>query len=154
MRTNQFHFTQLQIAKQRKDESPQEFADRCRMLALKTVPQVEDPVVQKLHYDQADRMLLASFISGLLGPAGRQSRYAMTNNLDDAIKLATTVNQAEIQERRNESFYVDEAGRYSTPGRPSRGMRSVSTVRSTTQHVGAGRTQNQYRQGQIRNTGN
>ena len=27
VRTDQFHFTQLQMAKQRKDESPQEFAD-------------------------------------------------------------------------------------------------------------------------------
>ena len=154
VRTDQFHFTQLQMAKQRKDESPQEFADRCRMLALKTVPQVEDPAVQNLHYDQADRMLLASFISGLLSPAGRQPPYARPNNLYDAIKLATTVNQAGIQERRNESFYVDEAGRYSTPDRPSRLTRSVSTVRSTTQHAGAGRTQNQYRQGQRQNTGN
>jgi hypothetical protein len=119
------------MAKQRKDESPQEFADRCRMLALKTIPKVEDPVVQKIHYDEADRMLLASFISGLWGPAGREVRYAMPPNLDDAIKLATTVNQAEIQERRNESFYVDEAGRYSTPDRPSRGTRSVSTVSRT-----------------------
>ena len=70
-------------------------------------------------------------------------RYAMPSVLDDAIKLATSVNQAEIQERRNEPFYVDEAGPYSTPHRPSRGTRSVSTVRSTTQHAGAGRTQNQ-----------
>jgi len=154
VRTDQFHFTQLQMAKQLKDESPQEFADRCRMLALKTVPQVEDPAVQKLHYDQADRMLLASFISGLWGPAGREVRYTMPSKLDDAIKLATTVNKAEIQERRNESFYVNEEGRYSTPDRPSRRTRSVSTVRSTTQHEGAGRTQNQYRQGQSQNTEN
>lgn len=34
----------------------------------------------------------------------------MPSNLDEAIKLATTVNQAEIEKRRNESFYVDEAG--------------------------------------------
>jgi len=32
----------------------------------------EDPVMQKLHCDQAMRMLLASFISGLLGTPGRQ----------------------------------------------------------------------------------
>ena len=78
----------------------------------------------------------------------------MPSNLDDAIKLATTVNQAEIQDRRNESFYVDEAGRHSTPDRSSRGTRSGSKVRSSTQHAGAGRTQNLYRQGQSQNTGN
>jgi hypothetical protein len=70
-RTDQFHFTQLQSAKQRKDESPQKFADRCRSLAYKTVPKVDNPEKQKWHYEQAERMLLASFISGLHGEAGR-----------------------------------------------------------------------------------
>ena len=64
----------------------------------------------------------------------------MPSNLDDAIKLARTVNQAEIQDRRNQSFYVDEAGRHSTADRYSRGTRGCSTVRSSTQHAGAGRT--------------
>jgi hypothetical protein len=44
VRTDQFHFTHLQTAAQRKDESIQEFADRCRTLAYKTIPHVEDPV--------------------------------------------------------------------------------------------------------------
>jgi hypothetical protein len=47
VQTNQFHFTQLQSAKQRKDESPQEFADRCRSLAYKTVPKVDVAAKQK-----------------------------------------------------------------------------------------------------------
>jgi hypothetical protein len=47
VRTDQFHFNQLQSAKQRKDETPQEIADRCRNLAYKTVPKVEHPVQQK-----------------------------------------------------------------------------------------------------------
>jgi len=45
VRTDQFHFEQLQMARQKKDESPQKFADRCRSLAHKTVPQVDDPSV-------------------------------------------------------------------------------------------------------------
>jgi hypothetical protein len=36
MRTVQYHFAQLHMARQKKDESPQEFADRCRSLAHKT----------------------------------------------------------------------------------------------------------------------
>jgi len=31
------------------DESPNEFAEKCRSLAQMTVRQVEDPVLQKLH---------------------------------------------------------------------------------------------------------
>jgi hypothetical protein len=98
--TDQFHFTQLQSAKQRKDEAPQEFADRCSNLAYKTVPNVEDPVQQKWHYEQVERMLLASFTSGLLGEVGKFTRFNLPANMSEALKIATTVNQAQIQERR------------------------------------------------------
>ena len=86
VRTDQYHFTQLQMARQKKDESPQEFADRYGSLAQKTVPQVEDPALQKLHYEQAERMLLASFTSGLLGTPGRQVRYSMPQTMDETLK--------------------------------------------------------------------
>ena len=46
---------QLQTAKQQKHESPREFLDRCRSLAMNTVPKVEDPLLQKFHYDQVQR---------------------------------------------------------------------------------------------------
>jgi hypothetical protein len=108
VRTNQLHFTQLQSAKQRKDESPQEFADRCRNLAYKTVPKVEDTVQQKWHYEQAEILLLASFPSRLLGEVGKFTTFNLPANMSEVLKFATTVNQAQIQERRNESFYVDE----------------------------------------------
>jgi hypothetical protein len=42
--------------------------------SAKTVPQVENAELQKLYYEQADRMLLASFTAGLSGVAGRQVR--------------------------------------------------------------------------------
>jgi len=99
-----YHLTQLQMARQKKDESSQEFADQCRSLAQKTVPQVEDPRMQKLYYEQAERMLLASFTSGLVGTRGRQVRYAIPKSMDEALKIAITVNQVELQERHNEAF--------------------------------------------------
>jgi anti-sigma factor RsiW len=37
VRTDQFHFTRLQTARQGKKETPQEFADRCRGLAQKVM---------------------------------------------------------------------------------------------------------------------
>jgi len=71
VRGDQYHFMQLQTAKQQKDETPREFLDRCRSLAMKTVLKVEDPLLQKFHYDQAQRMLLSTFIAGLFGNPGR-----------------------------------------------------------------------------------
>jgi hypothetical protein len=46
VRTDQYHFTQLQMARQRKDEKTQEFADRCSRLAQRTVPQVENAALK------------------------------------------------------------------------------------------------------------
>jgi hypothetical protein len=78
----QYHFMQLQTAKQKKEETPREFLDRCRSLAMKTVPKVEDLVLQKFHYDQAQWMLLSTFITGLSGNPGQQVRYQMPAKID------------------------------------------------------------------------
>jgi hypothetical protein len=67
VRSDIFHFTQPQNAKQYKHETPQEFADRIRALAQRTIPQVDDPEVNQLYQEQGDRMALASFKAGLAG---------------------------------------------------------------------------------------
>jgi hypothetical protein len=41
--TDQYHFAQLQMARQRRNETPAEFADRVRILARMTIPCVTDP---------------------------------------------------------------------------------------------------------------
>jgi len=52
--TDQYHFMRLQTARQGRNESPQEFADRCRALSQKIVCKVDDPVVQRIHNENAD----------------------------------------------------------------------------------------------------
>jgi len=74
--TDQYHFMQLQTARQEKNESPQQFADRCRALSQKIICKTSDPVAQRIHRENAERMLLASFIAGLMGAPGKQVRYA------------------------------------------------------------------------------
>jgi hypothetical protein len=66
-RTDQFHFLRLQTAKQGKNEGLQEFADRCRTLAHKVMRRDSDPTVQKVHEENTERMLLASFVGGWQG---------------------------------------------------------------------------------------
>jgi hypothetical protein len=66
--------------------------------------------------------------------------------MDEALQIAITVTQAEIQERRNEAFYVDEARGSGTVDRPTRGTRPDG-VRNATQRAGASRTQGQNRKG-------
>jgi hypothetical protein len=105
VRSPQFHYLQLQSARQRRDETPQDFADRICALALKTVPRVDDPQLQKFHYDQANRMILSTFISGLTGNPGQQVRFKMPKSVEGAVQIAVTVYEAEKQERRNQAFF-------------------------------------------------
>jgi hypothetical protein len=66
---DQYRFMQLRTSKQQK-ETPRECLARCRSLAMKTVPKVEDPLLQEFHYDQAERMLLSTFRAALYGNPG------------------------------------------------------------------------------------
>jgi hypothetical protein len=98
---------QLQSARQRRDEAPEDFADRVRGLTLKTVPRVDDPQLQKFHYDQADR-ILSTFTSGLTGNPGQQVRYRMPKSVEEAVQIAVTVYDADKQERRNQAFFFNK----------------------------------------------
>ena len=89
VRNDQYHFMQLQTAKQQKHETPREFLDRCRSLAINTVPKVEDPLLQKFHYDQSQWMLLSTFIAGLVGNPGQMCRFQMPAMVDLALQIAT-----------------------------------------------------------------
>ena len=80
-------------------------------------------------------MLLGSFTSSLSGTQGRQVSFSMPQTMDEALKTAITVNQAEVQERRNEAFYVDEARGYSTTDQHTRGTRCDATMRKATHHA-------------------
>ena len=116
VRSDQYHFMQLQTARQRKDENPREFLDRCRSLAMKTVPKVEDATLQKFHYDQAQRMLLSTFIAGLFGNPGQQVRYQMPATVDQALQIAITVFEGEVQEKRNLAFFSNSETRRKSRG--------------------------------------
>jgi hypothetical protein len=105
VRNDHYHFMQLQTAKQKKEGKPQEYLDRCRSLAMKTVPKVNEPLLQKVHYNQAQRMLLSTFIARVYGNPGQQIRFQMPATVDQALQIANTVFQAEEQEKRNLAFF-------------------------------------------------
>jgi hypothetical protein len=62
---------------------------------MKIVPKVEDPLLQKFHYDQAQRMLLSTFIAGLSGNPGQQGRVQMPATVYQSLQIAITVLEAE-----------------------------------------------------------
>ena len=51
-------------------------------------------------------MLLAAFVSGLVGTPGKQCRFSNPQTLQQALSIALTVEQAEKQERFYDSFYT------------------------------------------------
>jgi hypothetical protein len=104
---DQHNFMKLQTASQGRHESPQDFLDRLRVLSQKIVRKVDDPVAQKIHYENAEQMLLASYVSGLTGVPGRQVRYSNPQTVQLALQIALSVQEAEKQERFNESFYAN-----------------------------------------------
>ena len=65
--------------------------------------------------------------------------------MEEALRIAVTFQQAELQERRNETFYVSEVQGRCKTDRSSRETRRSGCVRNTNQQVGAGRTQDQGR---------
>jgi len=103
--TDQYHFMRLQTARQAKHEGPQEFADRCRALAQKVMCKDSDPVAQRIHRENAERMLLASFVAGLSGEVGRQVKFLNPQDLQ-ALTTALAVREALKQEKFAETFYT------------------------------------------------
>jgi hypothetical protein len=106
VRSEQYHFMQLQTTRQKKYENPQEFLDRCLSLAMKTVPKVEEPAFQKCHYDQAQRILLSTFIAGSSGNSGQRLRFQMPATVEQTLQIAVTVFQTEAQEKRYLTYFL------------------------------------------------
>jgi hypothetical protein len=107
VRLAQYHFGQIYMPRQRKGETVQEIPDRCRLLARRKIPCATDPVLQRAYNEQSEKMLLSAFSKGLEGTPGRQVRFASPATAEEALRIAVTYSQAEIQEARDSAFYLD-----------------------------------------------
>jgi hypothetical protein len=99
-------------------------------------------------------MQLASFTGGLLGTACRQLRYSMPKSLDEALKIAITVDQAELQERRSEAFYLRSREQESNEAdRPQSRTSRRESDRGRTQYASHDRTRRRSREQFTRSAG-
>jgi hypothetical protein len=78
---DQYHYSEMHIARQRKNETPREFLDRLRILAA-------DPVLQRAYQETTKKRLIASFTYGLSGLPGRQARLLRPRTVSDALEIA------------------------------------------------------------------
>jgi len=88
---DQYYYTKLQDATQGREESAEEFGDRCRKLCQRTIRKVQDEEVQRIINEEAERRLLAAYIHGLRGVVGQQVQFQMPSTMEHAVKLAVTV---------------------------------------------------------------
>jgi hypothetical protein len=107
-RTDHFHYLQLVSVRQKIGESVLSFADRVRTLGRKITPTSNDPAVLKACSDQSDRLVLAALTNGLGGNPGKHARYNLPTSIEDAIRLAVTVEQAEACHPKSDAFYLEE----------------------------------------------
>jgi hypothetical protein len=66
--------------------------------------QDDDPAVQRIHKENAERMLLASFVTGLSGEIGKLTRIQNPQNVNQALTTAVTIREALREEKGAENF--------------------------------------------------
>jgi hypothetical protein len=133
--TDQFHFFQLQTARHAMNRRRNLLIDAAGW--HKNIRQVDDPAMQKLYQEQAGKILLASFTSGILGNPDRQVRNTFPSSMNEAFRRAVAVSQADLQERRNEAFILhSESRKHNSADRPNPGERGRDQSKCSTQHKG------------------
>ena len=65
-----------------------------------------EPVAQRIHRENAERMCLASFLAGLGGTPGRFVTFSNPQSMAEALATAQAVTEAERQEKSTETFYT------------------------------------------------
>jgi hypothetical protein len=73
-------------------------------------------------------MLLASFVAGLAGTPRRQARFEMPGTVEEALKIATTVTQAEIRNEATNHFIRTRRYRKLRPQAESERQRKAALV--------------------------
>jgi len=152
VRTDQYHFAQLHMARQKKDESPQEFADRCRSLVHKTVPQVMTQCCKNFTMSMPKGCYWPALQQVWLGRPGDRFVFQCRKICRKCSEMRLLFTRPNY-ERRNETFYIDEVQERGRADRPSRGMLRNGSMRNTTQQARTGCTQDQSSKGSFRNSG-
>jgi len=103
---DQYHLLNLHTAKQAKGEGPQEFADRCKNVSRKVMRRVNDPMAQQIHQENADRMCLATYVSGLSRNIGKWVRIQNPQTMQQALTIALAATEAERKDKGSEIFFT------------------------------------------------
>ena len=161
---DQYYYTRLQEAAQGKDESAEEFGDRCRKLCQRTIRKVQDEEVQKIINEEAERRLVAAYIHGLKGVVGEEVQFQMPSKMEEAVRLAVTVENAEkhkqmvggskkvfANRKGTECYRCNRQGHYARDCQQEQGSLSQGNIRGQGQICNSGSFQ--IRDGQSNQSG-
>jgi hypothetical protein len=96
---DQYYYTRLQEAVQGKDEGAEEFSDRCRKIYQRTIRRVNDEGTKRVINKEAECRLLAAYIHGLRCVVGQQVQFQMPSTMEQAVRLAVTIENVEKQKQ-------------------------------------------------------
>jgi len=135
----------LQTANETRNEIIPEFAHRKRPLTQKILCKLNDPVAERIYYENADWMFLASFVAGLTGIPVRQLRFPNHLSLDQEMETALSVQEAEKHKTFSESLYTsfDNSFRIRSPSpawHPDHVSHTVADARHSATQVRRQRT--------------
>ena len=104
-----------------------------------------------MHRENAERVLLASYVAGLIGVPGRQVRYASPVSVEEAIRIAVSVQEAERKKFNN--FYVRQDSRtYSDSDKSQHAVGPRTANQAEGQRTEFPRSANNVRASSTRNT--
>ena len=70
-----------------------------------TVPKINVPQSQKFHYDEAEKILLSTFVVGLAGKRKQQGRFPILQAFQKPLKFPVTVLETKKQDKKNLDFF-------------------------------------------------
>jgi hypothetical protein len=108
-----YYYNLLHEAVQKKDKSPAQFLDRCRILSTKTIRKTANVTEQRVLKEEADFRLLTSFIHGVAGDRGKELCYRNPSSIEAALGIATVVYNAaktDVPRKEREVFTVKTVG--------------------------------------------
>ena len=103
--TDQHHFMQLQTVRQKKMRAPTICGEMSCIIAKSNV-QNRRPGDSANPPRKCRENAIGQFVEGLTGVPGKQVRYASLRDIQQALSIALSVQEAEKQDRFNESFYA------------------------------------------------
>jgi len=112
--TDQYHYMKLQTSRKGRNEDTQVFADRCPALSQNIMCRVSDPLAQQIHRENTKRILLAIFVTGVLGVPRKSVRLTRQSPNQANCERDSPSRSADTRTNSRTCKHVHSAGNTST----------------------------------------